>query len=241
MHAIKAEGLKKKYSNKAVVNDLTLTIETGEIVGLLGPNGAGKTTTFYILTGIIKKDKGYIFFDNKEISDKPMYLRARMGISYLPQEPSIFRKLTVRDNIRAVLELNGLISNEKINEKTDKLLEEFDIDNISSSYGYTLSGGQRRRVEIARAIALEPLFILFDEPFTGIDPIAIIELKKMMNYLKNKGIGILITDHNVRETLSITDRAYIISHGKVLDEGKPEKIANNHTVKKAYLGEEFTL
>ncbi|KJU82695.1 lipopolysaccharide ABC transporter ATP-binding protein [Candidatus Magnetobacterium bavaricum] len=240
MNKITVSELKKSYSKKTVVQDLSLTLNTGEIVGLLGPNGAGKTTTFHMLTGIIRQEHGSIYLNDEEIGNQPMYLRARKGITYLPQEASIFRKLSVKDNIRAVLELTGK-DKTQIEETTRQILEEFKLSHLSSSHGYTLSGGERRRTEIARAIATEPTFILFDEPFTGIDPIAIIELKKMLLYLKDRGLGILITDHNVRDTLSITDRAYIISHGRVLDEGTPQKIISNHTVKQAYLGEEFTL
>ncbi|MBF0566434.1 MAG: LPS export ABC transporter ATP-binding protein [Nitrospirae bacterium] len=240
MRTITCNGLRKKYSKKVVVENLSLTISTGEIVGLLGPNGAGKTTTFHMITGMISQDGGSIVLDGKDIGSKPMYLRAREGITYLPQESSIFRKLTVKQNIDAVFEIKGK-SGEDLAKSSKKIMEEFGISHIAGSYGYNLSGGERRRTEIARAIATDPVFILFDEPFTGIDPIAIIELKKTLLYLKDKGIGVLITDHNVRDTLSITDRAYIISHGKVLEEGPPDKIINNDTVKKAYLGEEFTL
>ncbi|MBF0457526.1 MAG: LPS export ABC transporter ATP-binding protein [Nitrospirae bacterium] len=244
LNTLAATGLTKHYGKKLVVDNLSLSINTGEIVGLLGPNGAGKTTSFYMVTGIVRHNSGSITLDGEDIGGIPMYLRARKGIAYLPQEASIFRKLTVRENIAAVLELAGdgaRQSGKEINETVDRVLDEFNIGHIASSVGYTLSGGERRRTEIARAIAMNPVFILFDEPFTGIDPIAIIDLKKMLNYLKNKGIGILITDHNVRDTLSITDRAYIINHGRLLDEGTPEKIIDNYAVKKAYLGEGFTL
>ncbi len=240
MHSIEARGLTKSYSNKEVVRHLDLTINTGEIVGLLGPNGAGKTTSFYMIVGLAVPDGGTIHLDSEIINYLPMYMRARKGIGYLPQEVSIFKNLSVRDNIRAVLEIK---TNDKsvINEKTEKILFEFNLVNFADTIGSSLSGGERRRTEIARAIATDPIFILFDEPFAGIDPIAIIELKKMLTYLKEKGIGVLITDHNVRDTLSITDRAYIINHGEILDEGSPDKITSNYTVKKAYLGEEFTL
>ncbi|MBF0553913.1 MAG: LPS export ABC transporter ATP-binding protein [Nitrospirae bacterium] len=244
MNTLVATGITKHYGKKLVVENLSLSIKTGEIVGLLGPNGAGKTTSFYMVTGIVKHDSGSITLDGEEIGGVPMYLRARKGIAYLPQEPSIFRKLTVRQNITAVLELavdGARQSRAEIAATVDRVLDEFNIGHIASNVGYTLSGGERRRTEIARAIAMNPVFILFDEPFTGIDPIAIIDLKKMLIYLKNKGIGILITDHNVRDTLSITDRAYIINHGRLLDDGTPEKIIDNYAVKKAYLGEDFTL
>jgi len=240
MHSIEARGLKKTYSHKTVVSHIDLRISTGEIVGLLGPNGAGKTTIFYILIGIIRCDEGFVYLDNEDISHLPMYMRARKGIGYLPQEASIFRKLSVRDNIRAVLEIKGMKRSE-IEEETEKILDEFNLRSFASRNSYNLSGGERRRTEIARAIATKPTFILFDEPFAGIDPISIGELKTMITYLKTKGLGILITDHNVRETLSITDRAYIISHGTVLDEGTPDKIINNSRVKEVYLGEEFNL
>ncbi len=240
MHTIEAKGLKKAYSKKTVISHVDLRISTGEIVGLLGPNGAGKTTTFYIIIGIASSDEGFIYLDNEDISNLPMYVRARKGIGYLPQEASIFRKLSVRDNIRAVLEIKGKKRLE-IEEQTEKILDEFNLRSFASRNSYSLSGGERRRTEIARAIATEPIFILFDEPFAGIDPISVVELKNMITYLKTRGLGILITDHNVRETLSITDRAYIISHGKVLDEGTPDKITKSSMVKEAYLGEEFTL
>jgi len=239
-HKLLSKGLKKAYKGKAAVKGLDISVNTGEIVGLLGPNGAGKTTTFYMIVGMVKADSGEIFLDETDISSLPMYQRARMGISYLPQEPSIFRRLTVRDNIRAILEIKGYNKTE-IEEELLKLLEEFQLGNFSERKGIHLSGGERRRTEIARTLATKPTFILFDEPFAGIDPIAILELKNTLRYLKDKGIGILLTDHNVRDTLSITDRAYIISDGAVLDEGEPEKLINNPEVRSAYLGEEFTL
>ncbi|MEW6213665.1 MAG: LPS export ABC transporter ATP-binding protein [Nitrospirota bacterium] len=238
MHLLEAKGLSKTYGKRHVVKDLNLYITTGEIVGLLGPNGAGKTTTFYMIVGLIKPDQGSIFLGNEDITRLPMYRRAMMGISYLPQEPSIFRKLTVEDNLRAVLEIKGL-SKDAIEVDVDRLLKEFNLIEFSKRNGYKLSGGERRKTEIARAIAIKPMFILFDEPFAGIDPIAIIELKKMLNYLKDKGLGILITDHNVRDTLSITDRAYIISNGNILEEGRPDKIVADPRVREAFLGEEF--
>lgn len=240
MHLLEAKGLSKTYNKKHVVKDLRLYLTTGEIVGLLGPNGAGKTTTFYMTVGLIKPEGGKIFFDETDITGLPMYKRAKLGISYLPQEPSIFRKLSVEDNLRAVLEIKGL-SREEIESEVDRLLKEFDLAELSKRDGYRLSGGERRKAEIARALSIKPTFMLFDEPFTGIDPIATIELKKMFNYLKNKGLGILITDHNVRDTLSITDRAYIISNGEILEEGTPDKIVSDPRVKEAFLGEEFIL
>jgi len=240
LHLIEAKGLYKAYGKRHVVNNLNIHLSKGEIVGLLGPNGAGKTTTFYMMAGLIKPDEGRIFLDNKDITNLPMFKRSKMGICYLPQEPSIFRKLTVKDNLKAVLEIRGL-SKEEIEVEVDRLLKEFDLMEFSERDGYKLSGGERRKAEIARAIAIRPLFLLFDEPFTGIDPITIIELKKMFNYLRDKGLGIMITDHNVRDTLSITDRAYIISNGEILEEGAPDKIVADPRVKEAFLGEEFIL
>ncbi|MFN3395312.1 MAG: LPS export ABC transporter ATP-binding protein [Thermodesulfovibrionales bacterium] len=237
---LEAIGLTKTYKGKKVVNNLGLYVSTGEIVGLLGPNGAGKTTTFYMITGLIRPDSGDIRIDGVSIGQLPMYRRALKGISYLPQEPSIFRKLSVRDNLRAVLEIRGY-SESEIEERVERLLSEFGLSSLADRHAHRLSGGERRRTEIARAIATDPVFILFDEPFAGIDPIAIIELKRMLQYLKNRGMGVLITDHNVRDTLSITDRAYIISNGSVLDEGNPESLVSNPMVKQIYLGEEFSL
>jgi len=240
MHTLEAKELSRTYGKRHVVKNLSLCLSTGEIVGLLGPNGAGKTTTFYMMVGIIRPDSGSIFLDGENIAELPMYKRSKLGISYLPQEPSIFRKLSVEDNLRAVLEIKGL-RKEEIEIEVERLLKEFGLTEYSKRDGYRLSGGERRKAEIARAIAIKPLFILFDEPFTGIDPITIIELKKMLNYLKSKGLGILITDHNVRDTLSITDRAYIISNGEVLEEGVPDKIVADPRVKDVFLGEEFVL
>jgi len=240
LHLIEAKGLHKAYGKRHVVNNLNIYLSKGEIVGLLGPNGAGKTTTFYMMAGLIKPDEGRIFLDNKDITNLPMFKRSKMGICYLPQEPSIFRKLTVKDNLKAVLEIRGL-SKEEIEVEVDRLLKEFDLVEFSERDGYKLSGGERRKAEIARAIAIRPLFLLFDEPFTGIDPITIIELKKMFNYLRDRGLGIMITDHNVRDTLSITDRAYIISNGEILEEGAPDKIVADPRVKEELLGEEIIL
>jgi lipopolysaccharide export system ATP-binding protein len=240
MHVLQAKGLSKSYRGKKAVHELSLYLTTGEIVGLLGPNGAGKTTTFYMMVGMINPDAGAISVDDEDIGRLPMYKRALKGISYLPQEPSIFRKLSVRDNLRAILEIRGL-SRHDIDERVEQLLEEFSLSAFADRLSYRLSGGERRRTEIARTIATDPTFILFDEPFAGIDPIAIIELKRMLQYLKGKGLGILVTDHNVRDTLSITDRAYIISNGGILDEGVPEKLIANPKVKESYLGEEFKL
>jgi lipopolysaccharide export system ATP-binding protein len=240
MHSLEINGLYKSYGSKIVLKNIDLKVSTSEIVGLLGPNGAGKTTTFYSILGLVRPDKGTIFFDDENISNLPMYKRAIRGISYLPQEPSIFRKLSVEDNLRAVLEIKGLPKSE-IETELRVLLKEFNLEEFSKRDGFKVSGGERRRTEIARALATKPTFMLFDEPFAGIDPLAIIELKKMLIYLKEKGLGIIITDHNVRDTLSITDRAYIISNGEILEEGSPDKLIAAPKVKKVYLGEEFRL
>jgi lipopolysaccharide export system ATP-binding protein len=240
VHFLRADGLSKSYRGKKAVDGLSLRLTTGEIVGLLGPNGAGKTTTFYMLVGMIRPDRGRITLDDEDIGQLPMYKRALKGISYLPQEASIFRKLSVRDNLRAILEIKGY-SREGMEDRVEGLLDEFGLSGFSDRHSYRLSGGERRRTEIARAIATNPTFILFDEPFAGIDPLAIIELKKMLQYLKEKGLGILLTDHNVRDTLSITDRAYIINNGGILDEGVPDALIANPRVKETYLGEEFRL
>ena len=244
-HVLEVRDISKIYGKRHVVNNVNLSVRTGEIVGLLGPNGAGKTTTFYMVVGLINPDGGDIMLDGQDIRSMPMYMRARSGIGYLPQEPSIFRKLTVRQNLEAVLEIaefEGAPRNkEEMKVEVERLLKEFSLTEFADRDGFRLSGGERRRTEIARAIAVRPTFMLFDEPFAGIDPLAIIELKKMMSYLRSKGLGILITDHNVRETLSITDRAYIISNGAVLAEGTAHDLVNNPEVKEAYLGEEFRL
>ncbi len=240
MHMLEVKGLYKSYKKKVVIRNIDLHVATGEIVGLLGPNGAGKTTTFYSILGLVRPEKGNIYLDGIDISRLPMYKRATMGISYLPQEPSIFRKLSVEDNLRAVLEISG-VAGGGIEEEVARLLREFNLEEFSARNGYRLSGGERRRAEIARALATRPTFILFDEPFAGIDPLAIIELKKMLTYLRDKGLGIIITDHNVRDTLSITDRAYIISCGEILEEGTPDKLVLAPKVREVYLGEEFRL
>lgn len=246
-HTLETRGLSMSYGKRYVVNNMNITLKTGEVVGLLGPNGAGKTTTFYMVVGMLTPECGDIMLDGNNIKGLSMYQRAKKGIGYLPQEPSIFKKLSVRKNLKAVLEINrkGRSANPgsfaSIDEEVDKLLEEFNLKEFADRNSDRLSGGQRRRTEIARAIAVNPIFILFDEPFAGIDPIAIIELKKMMNYLKSKGLGILITDHNVRDTLSITDRAYIINNGSVLAEGLPDELIRNTSVKEAYLGDGFRL
>lgn len=243
-HLIRVDGLKKSFGRKVAVREISFNVKSGEVVGLLGPNGAGKTTTFYMMIGILKPDSGKIFLDDHDISDFPIYMRARLGMGYLPQEPSIFRKLTVRDNIRAVLEIKYQDNREamkNIDSEVNKVLEEFNLLEFADREGYKLSGGERRRAEIARAIALKPIFMLFDEPFAGIDPLAVVELKRTINKLKERGIGVIITDHNVRETLSITDRAFIIHNGSLLAEGSPETLVNNPVVREAYLGKEFSL
>ncbi len=238
---LKAADITKRYGRRTVVKDISVEVRSGETVGLLGPNGAGKTTTFYVIAGLLKPEGGKVELDGEDISSLPMYQRARKGISYLPQEPSIFRKLTVRENLRSVLEITNGRGKAEIEERVDTLLAEFNLGNFADREGFRLSGGERRRTEIARSIASGPGFMLFDEPFAGIDPIAIIELKKMLVYLKDRGLGILITDHNVRETLSITDRAYIISDGKILFEGTPEKLIAEPKVRETYLGQDFRL
>lgn len=243
-NTLKVEKLKKSFGKKEAVRGVSLKVESGEVVGLLGPNGAGKTTTFYMITGIIKPDSGSIFLDDKNISSMPIYERAKLGLGYLPQEPSIFRKLTVRDNLKAVLEIkyeNDKDALAKIDEEVNDILKEFNLLEFADREGYKLSGGERRRAEIARAISLKPIFMLFDEPFAGIDPLAVVELKKTIKHLKDKGIGVIITDHNVRETLSITDKAFIIHNGKLLAEGSPDTLVNDPVVREAYLGEEFKL
>jgi lipopolysaccharide export system ATP-binding protein len=237
---LKANGLVKEYSKRSVVDGVSISVKQGEIVGLLGPNGAGKTTTFYMITGMIKPNAGVILMDHEDISLFPMYKRARLGIGYLPQEASIFRKMTVYENIYSVLEFMPLERSER-EEKTVELMKEFGIANISSSRGYVLSGGERRRTEIARAIAADPKFILLDEPFAGIDPIAVEEIMKIVAKLKDRGIGVLITDHNVHETLSIVDRGYILIEGRIFRQGSSEELAGDEKVRKLYLGESFKL
>jgi lipopolysaccharide export system ATP-binding protein len=237
---LKARYLTKIYTGRTVVDNVSIELEQGEIVGLLGPNGAGKTTTFYMITGMIKANSGEIYLDNEEISAMPMYKRARLGIGYLPQEASIFRKMTVYDNIYSVLEFQNLDDIDR-EEKTKNLMKDFGILHISGSMGYTLSGGERRRTEIARSIATDPKFMLLDEPFAGIDPIAVEDLMKMVAKLKERGIGILITDHNVHETLSIVDRAYILIEGKIFRQGSSAELAADEKVRKLYLGESFRL
>lgn len=233
--------LKKSFKLRQVVNGVSLSIEKGQCVGLLGPNGAGKTTCFYMIVGLQPCDEGQILLDGQDISKLAMHQRARLGISYLPQEPSIFRKLSVADNIMAILELRKDLSRQAREERLDLLLQEFHLEPVQQSLGMALSGGERRRVEIARALAIEPSFILLDEPFAGVDPISVIDIKQIIQHLCQKGIGVLITDHNVRETLTICERAYIVSQGKVICEGSPEVILANKQVRKVYLGEDFIL
>ena len=237
---LKANNLIKTYGGKSVVNDVSLNLKQGEIVGLLGPNGAGKTTSFYMIVGLIKSNSGSIFLDDKEITHFPMYKRAQNGIGYLAQESSVFRKMSVEDNIHSVLEMTNLSKEEQQN-KVEKLLDEFGLKAIRKSRGDLLSGGERRRTEIARALATNPRFILLDEPFAGVDPLAVEDIQKIVRDLTKRNIGILITDHNVQETLAITDRTYLMFEGSILKDGKPEELANDELVRKVYLGQNFEL
>ena len=240
MSELRTSSLKKSYRSRTVVHDVSLTVKSGEIVGLLGPNGAGKTTSFYMIVGLVAADGGDIFIDDKNITHFPIHRRARLGLSYLPQEASIFRRLTVTENIQAVLELQRY-GKEELQARLSALLEDLHITHIRDNPAISLSGGERRRVEIARALASNPRFILLDEPFAGVDPIAVLDIQKIVRFLKERGIGVLITDHNVRETLGICDRAYIINAGTVMAEGKPDEIIYNESVRKVYLGENFKL
>ena len=239
-NSLSASHLQKTYSRRRVVNDVSLSVEKGEVVGLLGANGAGKTTTFYMMTGLERAERGKIFLSGQDVTNLPMYLRARLGLGYLPQEPSIFRKMSAEQNILAVLETMKLSRKLRF-ERLEELLEEFGIAHVRRTRGDALSGGERRRVEIARCLATEPQFILLDEPFAGIDPIAIDDIREIILYLKYREIGILITDHNVRETLGITDRAYIMAEGKILRSGKPQELIEDADVRRLYLGERFSL
>ena len=240
MSQLKAQQLEKRYKSRIVVKDVSLEVSSGEVIGLLGPNGAGKTTCFYMMVGLVPLDGGEIHLDDKRLTHMPIHRRAQLGLSYLPQEASIFRRLTVAENIKAVLELQ--ISDQVlISSKLEQLLEDLHIAHLRDNPAISLSGGERRRVEIARALATEPRFILLDEPFAGVDPIAVIDIQKIIRFLKERGIGVLITDHNVRETLGICDRAYIINDGSVLAYGKPDEIVYNDSVRKVYLGEHFRL
>ena len=236
-----AHGLVKRFRKRTVVREVSLAVDAGEIVGLLGPNGAGKTTSFYMMVGLIAPDGGRIEIDGKDVTREPMHTRARLGVGYLPQEASVFRRLSVEDNILAILELRADLGRKERKAELERLLEELHIGHIRDGMGLSLSGGERRRVEIARALAANPRFILLDEPFAGVDPIAVIEIQRIIGFLKARGIGVLITDHNVRETLGICDRAYIISEGRVLAQGTPADIVNNADVRRVYLGEHFRM
>ncbi len=241
MKTLRADNLAKSYKKRSVVKDVSLSIKSGEIVGLLGPNGAGKTTCFYMIVGLVDADKGKISIDDDDLTNLPMHGRARKGIGYLPQEASVFRKLSVQDNLMAILETRKELSKAERKEKMETLLEEFHITHIRDSLGMSLSGGERRRVEIARALATEPHFILLDEPFAGVDPISVSDIKQIVTHLKKKGIGVLITDHNVRETLDICEKAFIVSDGHIIASGTAEEVLSNQQVKDVYLGDEFKL
>ncbi|MEE8482822.1 MAG: LPS export ABC transporter ATP-binding protein [Acidiferrobacterales bacterium] len=241
MRKLSATGLKKQYKGRYVVNDVSLSVKSGEVVGLLGPNGAGKTTCFYLIVGLIKVDAGTLVLDDQDITTLPMHQRAKRGVGYLPQEPSIFRKLTVEQNIMAILETRADLDREQRQHRLEQLLQDLHITERRYTLGISLSGGERRRAEIARALATQPAFILLDEPFAGVDPISVIEIQRLIKQLQELGIGVLITDHNVRETLKICDRAYILSEGSILTAGSPEEILQNKDVKRVYLGEDFTL
>lgn len=241
MNILRVNQISKQYKSRLVVKDVSLHLKRGEIVGLLGPNGAGKTTSFYMIVGLIRSNSGSIFLDNEDITSLPVHTRAHLGMSYLPQEASIFRKLSVANNIMAILELRKDLTKTTRHETLNRLLREFHIEHIRDTLGISLSGGERRRVEIARALATEPKFILLDEPFAGIDPISVVDVKRIITHLRTRNIGVLITDHNVRETLDICERAYIVNEGKILCEGTPQTILNNKQVRAVYLGEEFNL
>ena len=241
MTLLQASGLKKSYKGRQVVQNVSLQVATGQVVGLLGPNGAGKTTSFYMIVGLVPQDGGTVMIDQLVITAMPMHQRARHGIGYLPQEASIFRRLTVEENLLGVLQLRSELSRAEQKEKMEALLEEFHIGHIRKNTGMSLSGGERRRVEIARALAVEPRFILLDEPFAGVDPISVIDIKRIIEHLRDRGLGVLITDHNVRETLDVCEKAYIVSHGNLIAEGSPAEILQNEHVKQVYLGEGFTL
>jgi len=240
MQKLETRGLTKCFGNRKVVDNLSLELQSGEVVGLLGPNGAGKTTTFYMIVGLYKPEAGSVYFNGEDITEYPMYLRARNGISYLPQEASVFRKLTVEENILAILQRFNL-SKDEMKERLDELLKELGLSSLAKSKAYVLSGGERRRLEITRALVTSPLFLLFDEPFTGIDPIAVSDIQNIISQLREKGIGVLISDHNVRETLGVCDRAYIISQGKILEHGNAQTIVSSPRAREVYLGEKFNL
>ena len=241
MSVLYAEHLAKSYKTRQVVSDVSFTVRSNEIVGLLGPNGAGKTTSFYMVVGLVRHDQGTIRIDDEDISLLPMHNRAQKGVGYLPQEASIFRRLSVYDNLMAVLEIRKDLTLEQRRDRAEELIEEFNIGHIRDSLGQSLSGGERRRVEIARALAANPKFILLDEPFAGVDPISVIDIKKIIKDLRDRGLGVLITDHNVRETLDVCERAYIVSAGKMIATGTPDEVMNDEHVKQVYLGEEFKL
>lgn len=241
MTVLFAKSLAKSYKSRKVVENVSLQVEQGAVVGLLGPNGAGKTTSFYMIVGLVPSDAGQILLDDTNLTDVAMHNRAKMGIGYLPQEASIFRKLTVQDNIMAILQLRSELTSDEREEKLEQLLKEFHIEHIRRSMGMSLSGGERRRVEIARALANDPKFILLDEPFAGVDPISVIEIKSIIGQLKERGLGVLITDHNVRETLDVCEHAYIVDAGNIIAEGTPEEILSDQLVRKRYLGEHFTM
>ncbi|HAR79244.1 MAG TPA: lipopolysaccharide ABC transporter ATP-binding protein [Succinivibrionaceae bacterium] len=241
MSELKAHHLKKTYKKRVVVKDVSISVKSGSIVGLLGPNGAGKTTSFYMIVGIISTENGKVTLDDQDITHLPMHLRARAGVGYLPQENSIFRKLSVYDNLMGVVQLQKELSHAEMQKRVNDLLEEFSISHLKDNTGISLSGGERRRVEIARALAASPKFILLDEPFAGVDPISVSEIKNIIQHLKNRGIGILITDHNVRETLDVCEKAYIVNSGELIAQGTATDILNNDKVKNVYLGENFTL
>ena len=237
---LRTEKISKSYKNRAVVKDVSIAVEKGEIVGLLGPNGAGKTTSFYMMVGLVKPDNGNVYLENTDITKTPMYKRSKMGIGYLPQEVSVFRKLSVEDNILAILQMTSLSKSEQEN-RLEELIEEFGLGHVRKNLGIKLSGGEKRRTEIARTLAISPSFILLDEPFAGVDPIAVEDIQRIVLKLKNKGIGVLITDHNVQETLSIVDRAYLLFEGSILKSGTAETLAKDEQVKKVYLGQNFEL
>ena len=241
MSILRAKNLIKRFKTRTVVNDVSIEVKSGEVVGLLGPNGAGKTTSFYMVVGLVPADSGQIFLDDQDITDLPVHARARKGIGYLPQEASVFRKLSVEDNIKAILEHNPALDKEAQNQLLESLLEDLQIQHIRESTGMSLSGGERRRVEIARALASQPSFILLDEPFAGVDPISVIEIQKIIEHLIERKIGVLITDHNVRETLGICQHAYILSDGKIIAKGSAEEILSNQQVRDVYLGRDFQL
>jgi lipopolysaccharide export system ATP-binding protein len=241
MAVLKATHLAKSYKSRQVVRDVSIEVSTGQIVGLLGPNGAGKTTTFYMIVGLVPLDKGDIYIDQQSLTLQPMHVRARQGIGYLPQEASIFRKLTVYQNLMAILQTRKELSKEQREQQADSLLDEFNINHIRNSLGMSLSGGERRRVEIARALAADPEFILLDEPFAGVDPISVNDIKKIIQQLRDRGLGVLITDHNVRETLDVCEKAYIVSHGELIASGTAEQVLSDQRVRDVYLGEQFRL